>query len=161
MTAIYWTTEEDATLTRLRAESMPYKQIGALLGRTDKSLAARIRILRNGVPPGRKQVLTLPEVKEYVVQAFEAGIQNAAISSEILARFGHSVHPDTVGAMRRKLKPAPRLITVAPDPKPAKTEIEFADWVIRKKEWPVKRLDQNGVPSGYVTVSLAGGMVPA
>ena len=71
-------------------------------------------------------------------------------------------------AKQERLRLAGKTVKVAqakpvesPAPRPQKTEIQFAGWVIRKKEWPVKRLDQNGVPSGYVTVSLAGGMVPA
>jgi transposase len=155
-----WTSEEDATLLRMRAEKMQYEDIARILGRTAKAAACRARILRNGAP-GRKQVLTIAEVNEFARQAVDAGVSDRVIAETIQTKFGLTLHTDTVSAFRRKIKPPLRRVVSAPEPTPTKTEVQFAEWTIRKKPWPVKRLDQNGVPSGYVDISLAAGMVPA
>lgn len=161
MTTMYWTAEHDAILLRMRSERVPYAAIGQELDRTTKSLAARMRVLRNGAP-GRKQVLTLPHVNEFATAAAKAGVSSAEIAAGIQAKFGLQVHVDTVRVFARKFRPSP--IVSAPETveiRPVRTEVEFAEWVIRKKEWPVQRLDMNGMPAGFVKIALSGGMVPA
>ena len=160
MTVIRWTSEDDATILRMRDEGVLYRDIARLLKRNEKSVSNRLRVLRKGAP-GRKMVLTRPEVKAFATAAAVDGIAPTVIALAIKTKFGLVVHPDTVRTFTRKIPRAPVATAyVAPLPVP-KTEIQFAEWVIRKKEWPVQRLDQNGVPAGFVKIALSGGMVPA
>jgi hypothetical protein len=111
----------------------------------------------------RRYIMTEPAVQAFLTEQFLKGMLPTETPPLMLAEFGQAVHPDTIRTFRQKvmgrLRDQPPV--EAPEPKPVKTQVQFYTWVIRKKEWPVKRLDQNGVPSGFVNISLAGGMVPA
>jgi hypothetical protein len=117
--------------------------------------------------------MTQHEPREFAINLLRKGEPPCVVARKINERFGAHVTPKNISRFRCRwlpnmssravfnLKMAEAMATDVPEPTPTKTEIQFAEWTIRKKSWPVKRLDQNGVPSGYVDISLAAGMVPA